>query len=228
MQYSLVLQRTAAEFNASFYAALDKSISVDVAVNSARRALLSIHPGQRDWSTPVLYMTSRSGKVLEFVDSPVQAAIRAAELAQEQAGREAGYREMIATLGGIAILLRQAESAMDALRSAERLQSRLNSFRDIPTRPEWDQIRQTELADLQAGLQGSTLETAPWWQKLLPNSQGLSTNLRNSDLGMARDAFRDVRDSLADGIVGLRRVMENILRDSQKRSSDAIARFRVD
>jgi hypothetical protein len=239
MQYSAVLQKTAAEFNASFYAALDKSISVDVAVNSGRRALIAKYPGGRDWSTPVLYMTTRSGRVLEFVDNPVQAAVRAAELAKERAQREAGYREIIVALGEIAVRLRQVESTLDALTSAERLQLRFNSLqdRDFPTQPgevadRWkltlDQIRQTELGDLQTGLQGSTWEGASWWQKLLSNSQQLSTNLLNSNFGFARDNFRDIKGSLTEGIGELRRAMEDILRDSQKRSSDAMARFRVE
>jgi hypothetical protein len=230
MQYSAVLQKTAAEFNASFYAALDESISVDVAVNSARLALLASHPGGRDWSTPVLYMTTRSGRVLEFVDNPVQAAIRAAELAKERAEMEAGYREMIVALGEIAVRSRQAEGALDALTSAERLQLRFNSLQNqnLPTRQEWDQIRQIQIADLQSVLLGSTSETASWWRDLLSNSQVLSEKLDNSDFGLARAAFSDIKGGLAVGIGGLRRDVKDILRDSQKRSSDAIARIRVE
>jgi hypothetical protein len=229
MQYSAVLQKTAAEFNVSFYTALEKSISVDVAVNSARRGLLATHPGERDWSTPVLYMTTRSGKVLEFVDNPVQAAIRAAELAKERAELEAGYREMIVALGEIAVRSRQAEGTLDALKFAEDLQLRFNSLLDqtLPTKQEWDSIRQTSIADLQSILQGSTSETASWWQDLLSKSQSLSQNLANSDLGLARDAFRDIKGCLSAGIGGLRRDVKDILRDSQKRSSDAIAWLRL-
>jgi hypothetical protein len=230
MQYSTVLQKTAAEFNESFYGALDESISVDVAVNSARLSLLATHPGGRDWSTPVLYMTTRSGRVLEFVDSPVQAAIRRAELAKERAQLEAGYREMIVALGEIAVRSRLAETTLDALTSAERLQVRLNSLQNqnLPTRQEWDQIRQEQLADLQSILKGSTSETAPWWKKLVSNSLELSKHLDVSNLGFAKGAFRDFRGSLIEVIGGLRHATKDMLRDSEKRSWDAIARFRVE
>jgi hypothetical protein len=64
MQYDAVYTDTAGLFSARFYAGLAAGLPVDVAVNEARQVLLSKDPAVRDWSTPVLYMGTRSGRIL--------------------------------------------------------------------------------------------------------------------------------------------------------------------
>jgi hypothetical protein len=64
MQYDSVYTDTAGLFSARFYAGLAAGLPVDVAVNEARQVLLSKDPAVRDWSTPVLYMGTRSGRIL--------------------------------------------------------------------------------------------------------------------------------------------------------------------
>lgn len=68
MQYHTVLIETAAIFSKSFYRALSSGSPVDVAVNEARNAISS-EPRRlatRDWSTPVLYLGTRDGRVLDL------------------------------------------------------------------------------------------------------------------------------------------------------------------
>jgi hypothetical protein len=58
---------TAGDFGRAFYAALSNGLPVDVAVNAGRQALSAgdlLHV--RDWSTPILYMGTRQGQILEI------------------------------------------------------------------------------------------------------------------------------------------------------------------
>lgn len=66
MQYEAVYTDTASLFSQRFYAGLARGLPVDVAVNEARQFLFSKHLHDRDWSTPVLYMGTRSGHVLSL------------------------------------------------------------------------------------------------------------------------------------------------------------------
>lgn len=67
MQYPTVQLDTAGRFGKAFYSALANGIAIDAAVNEAR---LAIAAGallkDRDWSTPVLYMGTRTGQILNF------------------------------------------------------------------------------------------------------------------------------------------------------------------
>jgi hypothetical protein len=63
MQYDTVAVDTAVQFNDAFYGALAKGDAVDFAVNTARQLLSSAGLEMRDWSTPVLYMGTRQGRL---------------------------------------------------------------------------------------------------------------------------------------------------------------------
>ncbi len=75
MQYEAVYTDTASLFSERFYGSLAKGLPVDVAVNEARQFLSSKHPEDRDWSTPVLYMGTRSGQILSLPGAKVDAAL---------------------------------------------------------------------------------------------------------------------------------------------------------
>jgi len=68
MQYPTVLIETAAIFSHGFYRALASGRPVDVAVNEARNAISADQTrlATRDWSTPVLYLGTRDGRVLDL------------------------------------------------------------------------------------------------------------------------------------------------------------------
>ena len=103
MQYNTVFVDTAGTFSQAFYGALANGIPVDFAVNEARQ-LLSAGPllEDRDWSTPVLYMGTRQGRILVLpqeatsaVDQAwqsLQAAVEVSENQKEQA--EAAMAEL--------------------------------------------------------------------------------------------------------------------------------------
>ena len=69
MQYDAVYADTASLFSERFYAGLAAGRPVDVAVNEARQFLSSKYQAERDWSTPVLYMGTRSGRILTLPGS---------------------------------------------------------------------------------------------------------------------------------------------------------------
>ena len=229
MQYNSVAQRTAAEFNTAFYDALGRSRPVDVAVNSARLSVLLNHSGERDWSTPVLYMTTRTGRVLEFVDSPAQAAARAAELAREQAQREAAVREATLALGEIETSLRFLERSTSILNVARGLRHRLNSLPQPLTVADWKQVRQAELTNLQSEarkLPGA--QNAAWLQLALAKAQELASSLANANYGWAAGNLAEMDMALGDGIAELENSNEAALRECQARSARALASFRVE
>lgn len=72
MQYPTVQADTAGRFSQAFYTALGSGLPVDAAVNQGRQ-MLAAGPllATRDWSTPVLYMGTRSGIALSLVRSQV-------------------------------------------------------------------------------------------------------------------------------------------------------------
>jgi hypothetical protein len=86
MQYPSVQLETASRFSQQFYRALANGLPVDEAVNAARRTL-SAGPllYSRDWSTPVLYMGTRSGHILSFLNKETNAVDRAWQVIQAAA-----------------------------------------------------------------------------------------------------------------------------------------------
>jgi hypothetical protein len=103
MQYNTVAVDTAGRFSRAFYGALANGIAVDFAVSEARQQL-SAGPllEQRDWSTPVLYMGSRQGRILVL---PQQAAAQ-----MDQAWRAL---QAAATVPDLGRLLAQLPSAVE-------------------------------------------------------------------------------------------------------------------
>ena len=90
MQYPTVQLSTASEFSEAVYGALANGLPIDVAVNEGRQRL-SAGPllGTRDWSTPVLYMGTRSGRIFDLPQdeaAEVSASWEAVVAAAQQAG----------------------------------------------------------------------------------------------------------------------------------------------
>jgi len=66
MQYSEVELETAMDFTDGMYGGLVNGKAVDEAVNAGRQAISARKLEQRDWSTPVLYLGTRTGRVLDI------------------------------------------------------------------------------------------------------------------------------------------------------------------
>jgi len=70
MQYGSVLLETASQFAQAFYAALSNNIQIGAAVNEARQRISMEELGDRDWSTPVLYLSTKTKPIIEVTTSP--------------------------------------------------------------------------------------------------------------------------------------------------------------
>jgi hypothetical protein len=90
MQYPTVQLDSAGIFSRAMYRALANGLPVDVAVNEGRN-LVAAGPllASRDWSTPVLYLGTRSGRILDF-DSENKEVVEDAWHNVEKAARESG------------------------------------------------------------------------------------------------------------------------------------------
>jgi hypothetical protein len=231
MQYAAVAQLTAAEFNTAFYDALGKSLPIDVAVNTARRAIRLQNGNGRDWSTPVLYMTTRTGHVLEFVDSPDQAAARAAEMAKEQERREASHRETVVALGQAAEGLRFVAAELRDLEESERILAATRLLRNLlDTVPQpvsaaalnaWRQVQQP-MKQLETHVQN--LPSAQnWYPQTSRLASELPINVANANYGSAAKNLSEMRDALDTGIVQVESCIEAIVRRSETRVESVLA-----
>jgi len=89
MQYPTVQLQTASRFSRALYRALASGRQVDAAVNEGRNLLASDSMTTRDWSTPVLYLGTRSRRILDFQSDNQEVVEKAWEtmrFAAEQSG----------------------------------------------------------------------------------------------------------------------------------------------
>jgi hypothetical protein len=93
MQYHMVSLSTAGRFSQALYQALGHGVPVDFAVNTARQQLSAGELlAQRDWSTPVLYMGTRNGRIVGLPGEGLEAFKQAA---QQSDAAAAGLAELI-------------------------------------------------------------------------------------------------------------------------------------
>jgi hypothetical protein len=124
MQYPHVTTEAAVHFSKQFFRTLAEGHNVDVAVNAARQLLASNDLGGREWSSPVLYLGSRSAQLLNLVREDALAAdwrqLQAA--AEADADRQAlerlqqRFQQLARSVGEE----RRFNQAIQALRAAER------------------------------------------------------------------------------------------------------------
>src|SRR5262249_48971891 len=130
MQYSHVELDSALAFNATFYGDLATGRPVDQAVNRARQAISAALLEQRDWSTPVLYLGTRGGRVLSLADGQPAADpfARLGQAAAETAfAREAlgELAKQLRTLTGRLVAIAQARQEVERIRAAGAAVNRL-------------------------------------------------------------------------------------------------------
>ena len=97
MQYPTVQLETASKFSRALYRALVSGRQVDVAVNEGRNLIASDSLQTRDWSTPVLYLGTRSRRILDFQtdnQEVVENAWETVRSAAEQSGALAAVTQL--------------------------------------------------------------------------------------------------------------------------------------
>lgn len=129
MQYEFVQLSTAQTFNRRFYAELAKGTPVDLAVNRARSEISATADllAQRDWSTPVLYLGTRNGRLItlrsDVADGVGQAAQAVHAVVAQDDAAAAGWRELLQTFEGL-------NQSYRALATLTRLRNQVRETRD--------------------------------------------------------------------------------------------------
>ncbi|MCI0456504.1 MAG: CHAT domain-containing protein [Gemmataceae bacterium] len=185
MQYHAVLQSTAGQFSAALYNALALGRPVDVAVNQARQALSVASLPDRDWSTPVLYLGTRSFRILD----PDQKEERDAELAWRSVREAVKAPEARAALDELSQRLREFAArhrALDDLlalarflhnlrsgfepcvRRVEKTKGQAAALHGLEFKADWTRVAKNELTTLTSFVENH-FEPVPfaWYQKLL-------------------------------------------------------------
>lgn len=138
MQYPFVQLSTAGDFSRAFYSALGNGLPVDVAVNAGRQALSAgdlLHV--RDWSTPILYMGTRQGQILEIArdDEPAPQEPNPVSLLREaalnSADATAGFNKLAGQFDEIQLRAHRLREWFVLERNLRNLQSIFDSFNNM-------------------------------------------------------------------------------------------------
>jgi hypothetical protein len=202
MQYLQVAQDIASEFNQSFYQALGKLQPVDVAVNAARRTLLVNHPASRDWSTPVLYQTTRNANVLEFAADEADAAQRARATAEKTAAQERAVRESVVALSQLAKNLRRVADMAQLAASLRKYQSAIAAVPaplSFASAPMWALAHQG-WTSVETDAQRANFDTTASFTALRNHDGEVNLRLPVGDLGFAAAAFGRLLAALGTAI----------------------------
>jgi hypothetical protein len=231
MQYPSVYQDTASRFSQVLYRSLANGLPVDLAVNEARQ-LLSAGDllEDRDWSTPVLYLGTRSGHILGFVREGADLAERAWQSVQVAAAAAPEAQETIRKLSERFQEIAEKQVALrDWLRLSNRIQELRAGFepcRNIVMQAmgnpvqlqgqlpmlmqSWTQMRQNNLAALQAFVEGHPElgGAIDWYEPLDALAQEISTQLNNWALGPLMNTVPQFGMGLAQAEAHLRQRLD--------------------
>jgi hypothetical protein len=233
MQYPTVQLETAGQFNEAFYGALAKGISVDVAVNEARQSIAAgpLLEG-RDWSTPVLYMGTRTGRLFNFETgekSEVEHAWNILEVASgESAQTKSALSNLVQRFEQMATMQRQVKALIELTHQLSKMRSQLSVVQAIVDQAEgsgqklaplFNNLKSAwnELAQSAEGLR-LFLVTHPeiaggqWFSELCASAKLIEGHLKVQALRpLATDAFDDFASKLGTAEAFLDREVDRVL-----------------
>lgn len=248
MQYPAVHQDTASRFSQAFYGALANGLPVDVAVNQGRQLLSAgaLLDG-RDWSTPVLYLGTRSGRVLSFARDQADTVGRAwqtvqataqqsataqaalAELAQrfrEAAARHRQLGELVAISG----YLKAMHAAFDPWQEPAAA-ARWDSPRLLPRfallQQSWPSVGQG-LADLEVYLQNHPGLAAVWFPLLKQRMEAVAGHVSNGALGPLPEAILAFGGQLAQAETQVSGQLQQAITELLAFSERTLGRLAID
>lgn len=130
MQYLTVQLDTASQFSRRLYGSLANGLPVDVAVNQARQFLAAgALLGGRDWSTPVLYLGTRDGRILNLLDNTTDETERAWHSLQKATQNDAAATAAMVELTARFVELADANQSVALLLAIqERLRQARKEF----------------------------------------------------------------------------------------------------
>jgi CHAT domain len=216
MQYPFVQLDTASQFSERFYSALANGLPVDVAINEGRQ-FISAGPRleDRDWSTPVLYMGTRSGRILDFLDDKgeeVDKAWHSVKAATLDGGKtEIALNELTRTFKQLATQHQVLGELMNLTKCLETVHSDFSRCSNLVgpmgiTTSEtfnnlmgtWENLRMNSLNQLETlvSKQGDK-EVSTWFQPLQSSAFNINDNLEKMAYVPLTASIRDFGHGLA-------------------------------
>ncbi len=231
MQYPFVQLDTASRFSEAFYSALANGLPVDVAVNAGRR-VLSAGPllDSRDWSTPVLYMGTRSGHILGFLNKENNAVEQAwhtvQAAAQESDESKAALAELAQSFQDLASRHQQLESLMTLDRYLRELRADFELCIEVVERAggsrqrlqvddlsrTWQRVRQDRVIPLKTFVESHPIvNTEAWFPEVVKQTAGIDVSLQVGPLGSLIPNVSTYRDLLAQAEAYVRQQLDQAL-----------------
>ena len=248
MQYPFVRVDTASRFSQAFYSALANGLPVDVAVNEARQQLSA---GEllngRDWSTPVLYMGTRNGRILDFMgqeadrvkqawqsvqavteqSAPASAAL--ADLSKRFQEIEARHRELGLLLQLSNLLRELRDDFTQCTAIVDQAGLNLASLRFNDLKQAWGHAQQNRLISLQVFLEKRPeLQSTAKWSRLQKGAQEIKSGLEQVALKASADSIKVFDNELAGAEVLARQQMEEAIKDLVSLSDRTLGRLAID
>jgi hypothetical protein len=244
MQYPFVQVETARIFNERFYGSLANGLAVDVAVNQARQFLSGQMLADRDWSTPVLYMGTRSGQILKFVDDQADDVDRAwvsvQAVTQQDAAAEAALQslattfkevsaqnENVAELMSFANNLREVRTEFAPCVAATEEIALGNMLKLNDLRQSWETVRLNSLTQLQVFV-GNLRDVPAWFQPLQAEADGIDNGLAQMALVALAASVARFNQKLAQAESKLRLELSQAVDALVVLSNKTLGRMRLD
>ena len=245
MQYPFVQAETARIFSERFYGSLANGLPIDVAVNQARQFLSGQMLPDRDWSTPVLYMGTRSGQILKFVDDQADVVDRAwvsvQAVAQQDAEAEAALQNLATTFKEVSAQHRKLAEWMslaNKLREVRTDFARCVTAADGMTfgvdmqklndlRQSWENVRLNSLTQLEV-LVGNLRGVPAWFQPLRAEAAGIDNALAQLALGVLSGSVRAFNQKLAQAESQVRLELSQAVDGLILLSNQTLGRMRLD
>lgn len=220
MQYHSVYLETASKFSRALYGALANGIPVDFAVNEARQQIsIGNLLSQRDWSTPVLYMGTQNGHILDLIGQETDQERQwqpVLAMAEQSGTAKAALLDMASRHRDLGVLMSLSnylvEVRTDFVPCAQIVApARFNpsSLRFNELLPVWKRVQKDRLVPIRVFLDShSEVNASAWWPAL------------EKKVGIIDKAFDAVE---------LKKLTENMLAfDSQLTNAEAFVRQQRD
>ena len=247
MQYPFVQLETAGRFSRAFYQALANGVPVDVAVNEARQLLSAGELlGDRDWSTPVLYMGTRNGRILDFLGDEADTVERAwhsvQTVAQESDEATAALQELAQRFQEIADRQRALTQLMTLSNQLRDLRAGFSQCTGIVERAGWNvanlqfndlgqawaQVRQNRLDPLRVFVADHPeLDTAAWFPALTDQATSIDTNLAQVALVPLANSVRTFENQLAQAEAHVRQRLDGAVATLLAFSDQTLGRLAI-
>jgi hypothetical protein len=245
MQYPSVQLDTAGRFSRAFYGAIAQGKPVDLAVNEARNLLYAHGAGDRDWSTPVLHLGTRSGRILNPIEQEsqrVEEAWRQVRIAAQCTGSLtalavltrrfhffADQHRMLNDLWALADHLRALQNDFtDCVRLVDQWHDSSTSIIDVkPLKQRWNAIKQDTLETLNAFLEGRRELAAEWPQSLVRQRKGIDAALAKQDLNQLAKRVPALSELIAKAEVGTRQQVSQTIAELAQLSEQTLGRLNL-